>query len=271
MKPLSTRTSALFAGCAGAAHSQNIGKDTLKEKTMHTKRTLLSLFALFALAVTAARPAQAVNVQSVITPSSVIAGGRQVVGQVVLDGPAPAGGVIVLLGCQNENGTPSTLANPHLFNAPNIHQVFINAGYTGAAFQIDTVGVAATVQPWIAARVGNGVIARAPLTLRRAQLASLWFSKDPVGMYSNCLAVAQLDGAAPVNGSITITFTSTNPNVAVPVSGRVVISGDSSNNDSAVVRINTGFVLWDTHVFIVATENSGNSVHQDLLVKPFVF
>ena len=55
------------------------------------------------------------------------------------------------------------------------------------------------------------------------------------------------------------------------VTGSVVISGASSNNDSAVVRINTGLVLWDTHVFIVATENAGNSVHQDLLVKPVVF
>jgi hypothetical protein len=238
---------------------------------MNIKRILLSLLALLTLAVVAARPAQAVNVQTVLTPTGVIPGGWEVSGQVLLDSPAPAGGVTVQLDCENANGTLSTLANPHLFNAPNIHQVFINTGNIGATFQIDTVGVAATVQPWIGARIGNSVKARAPLTLRRAQLASLFFNKDPVGMFSNCLAIAQLDGAAPVNGSITITFSTTNSNVAVPVTSSVVISGNAANKSSATVRINTGFVFWNTDVFIIATENGGNSVHQDLLIEPIVF
>jgi hypothetical protein len=177
----------------------------------------------------------------VLNPTSVI-GGNPSTGTVSLSGPAPAGGVQVLLSSNN------TIA------ARTPASVTVAAGATSATFTVSTSAVAATTTVTVSGAYG-GVTRSASLTVQPAAppaptLTSLTLSPASViGGTQASRATVTLSAPAP-SGGVQVALSSSNGAASVP--STVFIPAGAS---SASFTVNTSIVLISTSSTISARYN----------------
>ena len=122
-----------------------------------------------------------------VSPTSA-AGGVNVTGTVVLNGPAPAAGVVVSL----SDNLPATTVPL---------SVTVPAGSMSRTFTITTVIVAASQSGTVTAKQGLN-IKLAALTVRPAMLASVTLAPASVAGGNNVMGTVSLDGPAPAAGAL---------------------------------------------------------------------
>ena len=151
-----------------------------------------------------------------LSPSSIL-GGTSSTGTATISGPAPSGGLIVVLA-----GNSSSVAVPE--------SVAIPEGATTASFTITTTPVVAATPVTISAMCA-GVTKTATLTVNPLGLSSLTLSPTSVKGGTNSQGTVTLNGPAPLGG-ITIALSDNSSNVTVPAS--VTISEGSSSTTFAI-------------------------------------
>lgn len=150
-----------------------------------------------------------------LDPSSV-AGGKSSTGKVVLDGAAPAGGVVVTLSSNNASATvPST--------------VTVAAGATSATFTVNTSGVANTVTATITVASG-GLSGSLPLAITPATLSAVSFNPTSISGGAPCQGTVTLNGNAPPSGAVvTLSVVKNLPGVSVPSTVTIPANASSAN------------------------------------------
>jgi acetyl esterase/lipase len=149
-----------------------------------------------------------------VSPAAVPGGGTKPTGTVVLNGPAPAGGVSVALASSDPAAAvPASVAVP--------------AGATSATFSITTQVVAAD-RPVTISATFRTVTKTAALTVQAPVLSSL--SLTPASFVGGCQTSAgkvTLTGKAPAGG-IAVTLANGNPAAAMPASVTVAAGATSA-------------------------------------------
>ena len=191
------------------------------------------------LTVAAAPPPPPTVSSLSLSPTSVI-GGNSSTGTVALSGPAPTGGVQVVLA--SNNGPASVPSS-----------VTVAVGATSATFTVNTTVVATSASATISAFYG-GVSKSATLTVTPPPLptvSSLTLNPTSVigGVQSSTGAVT-LSGPAPAGG-VQVLLASNNGAASVPSSVTV-----PAGATSATFTVSTSVVLVSTSVTISASYNS---------------
>ncbi|MCX6595322.1 MAG: S8 family serine peptidase [Acidobacteria bacterium] len=195
-----------------------------------------------------------VALSSVSLASSLINGGvSTTTNRVYLDGPAPAGGVVVNLTSSDPAATvPASVTVP--------------AGATFSPyFTITTVQVYGGNKPVTISGSYNGTVKTATLTLR--PLAPLALTLSPtsiVGSASTTANKVAIDSPAPAGGA-TVMLTSSDPSVIVPASV-VIPEGVGTSADFTITTLE---VMVTTPVTLTATYN-GQVVTSILTLRPAV-
>jgi uncharacterized protein (TIGR03790 family) len=176
-----------------------------------------------------------------LSPTSVVGGASTTLNKVTLNGPAPAGGIVVNLSSANSIATvpPSVTVAAGQTSSPN--------------FTITTSAVAAATIVAITASY-NGVNKPVNLTLNPVALLSLaLWPTSVVGGSSTTLNKVNLSGPAPAGG-IVVNLSSSDPGVTLPASITVAAGASSS----PYFTIKTTVVAAATSVVITATYNGVN-------------
>jgi len=185
-----------------------------------------------------------------LSPTSLIGGVAATANKVTLNGPAPAGGIVVNL-----------LSSDPSLTLPA--SVTVAAGATSSAvFTINTSAVAATLTVTISASY-SGVTKTAILTVNPVALLSVTLS--PTSLVGGVAATANkvtLNGPAPPAG-VVVNLLSSDPSVTLPASVTVAAGATSS----AVFTINTTAVAATLTVTISASY-SGVTKTAILTVNP---
>jgi len=138
-------------------------------------------------------------------PASV-GGGTGSTGTVAISGPAPSGGLVVIL---TSNATPSASTSPSRelavsrLSQPSVslpQQVTIPAGATSASFAISTRAVSASTSVNITAAWGVFVTKTATLTLLPPEIASVSFNPEKVPAGNPSTGTVTLTAPAPSEG-----------------------------------------------------------------------
>ncbi len=171
------------------------------------------------------------------SPASVVGGVSATANRVTLNGPAPAGGILV----------PITSSVPAVAVPPA--SVLVPEGATYATLTITTVSVSVSTPVQISATLFGKTVS-GTLTVRPAALSSLILSPKSVsGGASATGSRIYLDGPAGSSGA-TVALSSSNPAVAtVPAS----VTIPSSSSSSGAITITTTAVAATTAVTITAT------------------
>lgn len=178
---------------------------------------------------------------------SAVPGGTASTGTVTLNGPAPAGGLIVALSSDNTAASP-----PQTVTVP--------AGLTSARFPIATTPVGSTVIATISA-AANGVTVRAPLTINSPGLFSL--SVNPGTVVGGNPATGAVTLNAPAgSGGATVSLSSSRAEATVPVSVTV-----PAGQSSASFPVNTMAVPAVVYAAITGTY-AGASRNAPLTILP---
>ena len=143
-------------------------------------------------------------VVSVVLAPSTVTGGTVALGTLKLNGPAPVGGITVVLSSNNSVATVSPAS------------LVIPAGSTSGVFSVSTAVVSALTTATISAAY-NGSTNTVLLTVQSGGLAAL--SIAPAGVISGGVAIGTvtLDSPAAVGGA-TISLSSSNPAASTPAS-----------------------------------------------------
>ena len=150
-----------------------------------------------------------------ILPSATVVGGHSVTGVVRLNGAAPAGGLVVVVGSNSGNvTTPGT--------------VTIGAGLSAASYTIQTKGVDADISVNCSAS-GGGTTANATLIVQSADISFVLRNPASVVGGVNSVGTIELDGAAGPSG-IDVALGSTNTAAHVPVKVHIAPQATASPN-----------------------------------------
>ena len=143
-------------------------------------------------------------VMSAVLAPSTVTGGTVAPGTLTLNGPAPVGGITIVLTSSNPIATPSPAS------------LVIPAGSTSGVFNVNTTVVSALTTATITAAY-NGLTNTALLTVQAGGLAAL--SIAPAGVISGgaVIGTVTLDSPAAAGGA-TIVLSSSNPAATTPVS-----------------------------------------------------
>lgn len=159
----------------------------------------------------------------VVTPVSV-AGGVNVTGTVILNGPAPAAGVVVTL----SDNLPATTVPL---------SVTVPAGSMSRTFTIPTVIVAASQSGTVTAK--QGLITKlAALTVRPAMLTSVTLAPASVAGGNNVTGTVTLDGPAPAAGAL-VTLSDNLATAATPASALIAPGTTSKTFTITTVVVTT--------------------------------
>jgi hypothetical protein len=171
-----------------------------------------------------------------LTPTSVV-GSLSVLGTVVLDATAGAGGVTVQLGSSD----PTVAAPPATLLVPE--------GKTSAVFEVKTSAVAALTTIVIKA-TANGLSKSASLRVKPVGVLSVSGTPNPALSGEEVTGLVVLEAtAAP--GDITVTLTSGSPDLASVPTSVVVPAG----SNYALFTIKAGIVTTSRRVAIKAAVN----------------
>lgn len=163
--------------------------------------------------------------------------GKTARGAVTLSCPAPADGVVVSLGSTNPAASvPSS--------------VTVQPGDMSADFVITTLPVTALTSGQISATL-DSVTLSAPLNVRPIGVKSLSLTPNPTPGGVSVSGVVILDSVAPTGG-ITVTVTSSNPDLAFPLQRTILIPAGSN---IGVFAVKTLPVETQTLVKLTATAN----------------
>lgn len=166
-----------------------------------------------------------------ITPSSVV-GGTNATGSVTLSGPAPSGGMLVLLADNSEATTlPASVTVP--------------AGSSSASFPVTTSAVTASTTSTVTA-TGGEVSKTANLTVTPPVLSSLSLRPTTVYGRSTSTGTVTLSGPAPADGVVVVV---SDNSTAASVPASVTVPAGSR---SATFTITTTSVYRSTKVTISA-------------------
>jgi hypothetical protein len=190
-----------------------------------------------------------VGLKSLTLRSSEIAGCRSVTGMVTLSGPAPAGGVTVVLG-------------DNLAAASTPDSLRIAEGATSRTFAVKTIPVAASQSGNVNATLG-GMTLRQNLKVRPMGLASLALSPTTVIGSQTVTGTAKLECTAGP-GPVTVDLASSNGAVAYPIASSIVVP---QGLQSASFDVATAVVKSRTSATISATAN-GIGKSRSLTVSP---
>jgi hypothetical protein len=179
---------------------------------------------------------------------SSVKGGNSVRGDVVLNGEAPSGGVVVTLSSNNAAATvPATVTIP--------------AGYMRAHFEVTTTAVTVVTPVILSAEDPSGTTLTANLTVNPVQVALIDVAPDSVKGGKTVGGVVMLDGAAPTGGLV-ITLTS-NSLDAIPPPTVTVAAGKRT----VTFSVTTTAVTSRTVVTLTATDPSGKAVTVKLVLR----
>jgi hypothetical protein len=192
-------------------------------------------------------PAQVASV-SLTRPSGF--SGEEIVGEVQLTSPAPAGGAVVQLSSTHPTATPLPAS------------VTVPAGLAWTQFRFDFGQVTAPAPARITAMLGASS-AGFDVTVNPPQLRTLQSTPSSVSGGTQGGAFLQLDGAAPTGGAV-VQLSSSSP-LARPPATITVPAG----NFSWPISIETSAVDTDTPVTITATWK-GKEVQSVLTLMPGV-
>ncbi|HYY55750.1 MAG TPA: hypothetical protein VE842_00390, partial [Pyrinomonadaceae bacterium] len=169
-----------------------------------------------------------------VNPVSV-AGGVNVTGTAILNGPAPAAGVVVTL---SDNLAATTVPA----------SVTIPGGKSSSTFTITTLMVGASQSGTVSAKYGT-VIKTAALTVRPAALLSVTLSPSSVAGGNQVTGTATLDGPAPAGGA-TVTLSDNLAAATTPASVTI-----AANAKSATFTITTTVVSAKQTGTVTASRN----------------
>ena len=170
------------------------------------------------------------------TPGSVIGGCANSTGKILLNAPAPAGGLDVALTSGDADVSVPSMVH---FNQGDTQQTFMAT--TSAVHAVKTVNVSAKVVGTTTALIGR-------LQLKPVPIVTVSFSPNPVTGGSPTTGTVTLSCAAPYN--ITVNLVS-NKAAATPQSSVMIPQGQSS----APFNVTTKSVLSQTAVTITAKGN----------------
>jgi len=157
-------------------------------------------------------PPQA-QLSSVTASPSVVNGGQNSTGTVILTAPAPTGGATIALASDKASATVPA-------------NVIVNAGASTATFPIATTPVAASVTATFSASYA-GITKTTAVTIKPPALSSLALSPSTVNAGSSSTGTVTLNGPAPVGG-MAVALSSSKPTVAGVPASVTVPSGSSS-------------------------------------------
>jgi uncharacterized protein (TIGR03790 family) len=185
-----------------------------------------------------------------LSPSSVVGGVSTTANKVTLNGPAPAGGVVVNLFSSDSGVTVPA-------------SVTVAIGATASpVFTITTSAVAMTRAVTISATY-NGITKTANLTVNPVALLSVTLSPSSVvGGASTTLNKVTLNGVAPAGG-VAVNLSSSDSGVTVPATVTVAAGATVS----PYFTINTSTVAAQNNVTISASYN-GSTKTANLTVNP---
>jgi hypothetical protein len=181
-----------------------------------------------------------------LTPAST-AGGNNVTGNAILNGPAPSGGAVVTLS-----------DNIAATNVPA--SVTIPAGASSRTFTITTAIVSANQSGSVTATY-NGVSKSAALTIRPTALLSVTLNPASVAGGNNVTGTATLDGPAPAGGAV-VTLSDNLTTATTPASVTI-----AANARSATFTITTS-VVTAKQVGTVTASRNGVTKTAALAVRP---
>lgn len=185
-----------------------------------------------------------------ITPSTV-PGSKSATGKVVLTGSAPAGGKTIDLSSSN----PSIAY-------PVVSSVTVPKGKSSKTFKIGTVAVASTVNVVISATDAD-ITKTATLKVRPIGVKSVVLNPNPVVGGNNVTGTVTLEAPAGP-GDITVTLLSTDPSVANPTVGSLVVPAGQVSGNFTITTTDVSAVKSAT---IKATAN-GITKQKKLTVNP---
>jgi hypothetical protein len=178
-------------------------------------------------------PPQA-QLSSLTASPSVVNGGQNSTGTVVLTAPAPAGGATITLG--SDKASTTVPAN-----------VIVSAGASSATFAIGTTPVVASVTATLSASYA-GITKTTAITINPPVTSSLTLSPSTVDAGSSSTGTVILNGPAPAGGKV-VALSSSKPSVASVPASVTVPSGSSS----ATFIVTTSPGSSNTSVTVLAT------------------
>ncbi len=186
---------------------------------------------------TATLAVQAATMTSFALSPTTVIGGKNSIGTVTLNGPAPAGAAVNL-----------SSSDPRAASVPATVTI---SGATATA-TVTTQPVSSTTSVTISATYG-GVTKTVPLTVQAATLVSLTLNPASPTGGKNSIGTVTLSGPAPTGGAV-VSLSSSNPAVAsIPAPGTITVAAGAT---TAAATITTQIVTTSTPVTISATYSS---------------
>jgi hypothetical protein len=182
--------------------------------------------------------AHGIGLTTFVLKDSTVTGGLSTLGGVMLNGPAPTGGITVNLASSNSSiSVPSS--------------VFIPAGKKATTFPVTTSAVTAYVNASVTATLGPLTLS-APLVVKPVGILLLRIAPAEVHGGTSVRAGVKLDAPAPVGG-VVVTFQSSIPGLALPQTDTLTIP---EGGTVGIITIYTADPLVQSLVTFTATANS---------------
>jgi len=186
---------------------------------------------------------QAASLSALTLSPATVVGGNNSSGAVILNGPAPSGGLIVKLSSSSTYATvPSSVTVPQ--------------GQVGATFTVATLPYSGVYKPVITARAGTAS-ETATLTVDPAAISALTLNPPAVVGGSSSTGTVTLSGPAP-SGGLVVTLSSTSADATVPSSVKVL-----ANQASATFTVNT--ISYHGNVKATITGRAGGATESAVL------
>lgn len=207
---------------------------TVTTSAVSSTRTVTITATLNGISRSAALTLTPVGLASITVKPSPVTGGQTATGMVRLNGPAPAGGLVVALASSDPSvaGVPPTLTIPQ--------------GAQSKTFPVTTRAVSTSVRVILSARRGSQTVTTV-LTVAPASLVSLTLKNARVIGGSSTTGTVTLNGPAPAGG-VLVRLSSNNPAAKVPASVLV-----PAGQTQATFTVTTSVVFSQTVVTLTAS------------------
>jgi trimeric autotransporter adhesin len=229
---------------AAGATSATITATTIAV-TNSTSATITATFN--ALTKTAALAINPLAISGIVMNPASVGGGTSSTGTVTLNGPAPAGGAVVILSDNNASATTPA-------------SVTVAASATSATFTV-TTAVVATVTPVTITGTYNTSTQTAALTLNPRGIATLAMSPATVFGGSSSTGTVTLNSPAPTGGAV-VTLSDNSASSTTPANVTV-----AAGATTATFTVTTSVVAASTAVTITSTYN-GSTATAGLTIRP---
>lgn len=191
---------------------------------------------------------QRIELVSVVIAPPAVTGGTTAEGVVLLNAPAPAGGVVVTLASSSVHVVVPT-------------QIVVDAGHASATFVIETTPVAADVMTTMTAMLEA---AQRQATLHLLTPALTDFSFDASSLYGGSSANGTISISGPAaGGGKTLTLTSSSASLSVPASVAI-----AAGQTTASFAVSATAVETETEAVVTVTDGSRNQTAGIRILSP---